>query len=81
QIETLHQQLEHNIPPIVFVATQDLSYWKEATGHAVVVAGLDEQSIYLHDPSFAEAPKNVPLPEFDLAWLGMDEFFALLQPK
>ncbi|MEZ4732190.1 MAG: hypothetical protein R3E79_34160 [Caldilineaceae bacterium] len=46
--------------------------------HAVVVVGFDEQSIYLHDPEFAESPINVSYGDFDLAWLEHDEMYAVL---
>ncbi len=81
QIETLRLCLAKQLPPIVFVATQMLSYWDQATQHAVVVVGIDDNSVYLNDPNFADAPKAVPLAEFDLAWLEMDEFYALIQTK
>ena len=81
QIETLRLWLDQKLPPIAFVATQALSYWDQVTQHAVVVVGIDHDSVYLHDPNFADAPKIVPIAEFDLAWLEMDEFYALIQTK
>jgi predicted double-glycine peptidase len=79
QFETLRSLLARKIPPIVFVSTQDLSYWDEATQHAVVIAGIDETHVSLHDPAFPDAPKTIPIDEFMLAWLEMDEFYALIQ--
>jgi ABC-type bacteriocin/lantibiotic exporter with double-glycine peptidase domain len=78
-VDTLRSYLNQNLPPIVFVATQELSYWDEATNHAVVVAGIDDQQIDLHDAHFADAPKRVAITEFELAWLEMDEFYAIVQ--
>ena len=79
QLETLRSLLARKLPPIIFVSTQDLSYWDEVTQHAVVVAGIDETHVYLHDPAFSDAPKTVTIDEFMLAWLEMDEFYALIQ--
>ncbi len=79
QITTLRAALAKKLPPIVFVATQELGYWHEATNHAVVIAGLDDDKIYLNDPAFPDAPKVVTIDEFALAWLEMDEFLAVLQ--
>ena len=36
EIETLRGHLKQGVAPMVFVATQELSYWNEATNHAVV---------------------------------------------
>lgn len=81
QIETLRTYLQQNVPPIVFVATQELSYWVETTNHALVVVDIDDHSVYVNDPSFTDAPKVISIAEFELAWLEMDEFFAVIQVK
>ncbi len=52
----------------------ELSYWRESTCHAVVVVGFEGDLIYLNDPAFAEAPQVIPVAEFDLAWLELDQF-------
>src|SRR3972149_1952021 len=52
ELATLRAHLERGLPPIAFVATRQLSYWKEATGHAVVVVGIEGTQIYLNDPAF-----------------------------
>jgi len=79
QIETLRLFLSRKLPPIVFVATQELWYWDESSNHAIVVAGIDDDYVYINDPAFPDAPKVVTVGEFSLAWLEMDEFFAVLQ--
>lgn len=63
---------------VAFVKTGELPYWDEDCDHAVVVAGLDDEVVYLNDPAFPDAPVQVPRGDFDLAWLGRDEFFAAL---
>ena len=77
-VDTLRVHLDSGLPPIVFVATRHLSYWDEETGHAVVVAGLEGDSIYLNDPRFPDAPKAIPVDEFELAWIDLDQFYALI---
>ena len=64
---------------MVFVSTQELSYWAEAVQHAVVVAGTDATQIHLYDPAFPEAPRTISVDEFMLAWLEMGDFYALIQ--
>jgi ABC-type bacteriocin/lantibiotic exporter with double-glycine peptidase domain len=81
RLDMLRLHLKKGIPPIVFVATQELSYWNEGTNHAVVVVGIDEKSIYLNDPHFADAPQSVSIAEFDLAWFEMEEYYALIELK
>ena len=80
QIDTLRSVLEQGRPPIVFVATQELPHWSEATNHALVVVGIEDDLIRVHDPSQPDAPQAIALAEFDLAWLEMDEFYALIEP-
>lgn len=72
-------QIEQGFPPIVFVNTKELSYWPETTGHAVIVVGFEGDLIYLDDPAFADAPQAVPVGEFDLAWLELDQFYAIIK--
>jgi len=79
QIDTLRLFLAKQLSPIVFIATQELWYWNEASKHAIVIAGIDDDYVYINDPAFPDAPKVVTVDEFSLAWLEMDEFFAILQ--
>jgi|CXWL01.1.fsa_nt_gi hypothetical protein len=79
ELENLRLNLEIGLPSIVFVATAQLSYWRETTGHAAVVVGLDEEKVYLNDPAFPDAPKQVPIDEFVLAWIDADQFYALIR--
>ncbi|MCL4303972.1 MAG: C39 family peptidase [Anaerolineae bacterium] len=89
RVEAVYQQgnfdelaihLRQGHPCIVFLKTGELSYWPEATDHAVVVVGLDEEYIYVNDPAFPDAPLQVDRGEFDLAWLEWDERYAVLIP-
>ncbi len=76
----IHTQLSNNSPCITFVKTSELPYWSEDTDHAVVVAGMDDQSVYLNDPAFPLAPIQVSLGDFDLAWFEWGEYYAVLTP-
>jgi ABC-type bacteriocin/lantibiotic exporter with double-glycine peptidase domain len=78
-IETLQTQLDTGLPVIVAVATIELPYWDEATDHAVVVIGMDEQQVYINDPDRVSSPQVVSLAEFELAWLEKDYLYACVQ--
>jgi len=67
-------------PPILFVDTGELPYWPTKTNHAMVISGFDDSSIFLHDPAFDHFPIAVNRQEFDLAWLSMDEWYAMIRP-
>jgi ABC-type bacteriocin/lantibiotic exporter with double-glycine peptidase domain len=81
EIETLRSHLGRGSPVLAFVDTGQLPYWDEITGHAVVVVGIEADLIYLNDPGFTEAPKVIPVAEFELAWLGLDQFYAISELK
>ncbi len=68
-------------PCIVFVRTGDLPYWGADVGHAVVVTGLHDDLVYLHDPAFNNAPQIVGLGDFGLAWLEAGEYYAVIRRK
>ncbi len=74
----LYHSLQQNIPPIVFVQTGFLDYWQSNVRHAVVVIGLDDKTVWIHDPAFDEAPQQCLLDGFLAAWTEMDETAAII---
>ena len=78
-ITILQARLRRGLPPVAFVHTGQLPYWKQATGHAVTVIGIEADRIYLNDPAFVQAPKEISLAEFELAWLDLDQFYATVE--
>jgi uncharacterized protein YvpB len=44
----------------------------------VVVAGYDDDHVYVYDPYFDDAPKAVALGDFMLAWLEMSYRYAVI---
>jgi len=75
------------LPLTVAVETWALPYWQsradlddneKETNHAVVVVGLVDDTIYLNDPSFAEAPQMVPVDAFLAAWAGFAYLYAVI---
>lgn len=66
-------------PCIAFVNTGELPYWNETTGHALVVIGVDDESVFVNDPAFRESPKVISQGDFLLSWLEADDYYALIR--
>jgi uncharacterized protein YvpB len=75
---TLRSALDRQQMVIVFLATGDLPYWSANVQHAVLLAGYDDEQIYLHDPVFPAAPQAVAWGDFLLAWSEFDYRYACL---
>jgi ABC-type bacteriocin/lantibiotic exporter with double-glycine peptidase domain len=75
----LRNWLAEQVPLIVFIQAGELPHW---TGrrfqHAVLVTGMDNETVLLHDPALAEGPTSVPISDFLLAWDEMDHRFAVI---
>jgi ABC-type bacteriocin/lantibiotic exporter with double-glycine peptidase domain len=76
--QELQAWLAQDLPPIVLVHTQFLDYWATNTAHAVVVVGIEGDSVYLNDPAFDMAPQLASLDGFLAAWIEMDEVAAII---
>ena len=58
-----------------------IPYWNgNASQHVVTVIGMTADSVLANDPAFVEHPLPLPYGDFDLAWLEMDEAFAVIAP-
>jgi ABC-type bacteriocin/lantibiotic exporter with double-glycine peptidase domain len=76
-VEILEVYLDVGLPIIAYVDTGFLtSYWRESTNHAVVVIGIEDESIYLNDPFFQAAPQILSLNEFLPAWIEQKQLYA-----
>src|SRR5262249_6568794 len=64
--------LRGGVPPIVFVETTLLEYWKQRCDHVAVVVGLEEATVSLNDPYFDIAPQQTSLASFRQAWGSND---------
>ena len=65
-------------PVIAGVHTAQLGYWSEAVDHVVVMIGIDEEQVYVHDPSLAHGEQGIPRMEFDLAQIDFDNLCAVV---
>jgi len=77
-VDALQRHLEAGWPVIAFVNTSDLHYWSEATDHALVVVGMDDDAFYVNDPYLNQAPQRVPRIHFELAWFRFDNLCAVV---
>lgn len=75
----LLQSLADGTPPIALVQTNNLSYWTIETAHAVVVTGMDDESVFINDPAFP-VRQIVARNEFMLAWSDFDYLYAVIRP-
>ena len=77
----LLQALSSGVPPIVLLLTTNLTYWDRETAHAVVVIGIDDDTVTVNDPAFSASSQRVPRNEFLLAWSDFDYLYALISPR
>lgn len=77
-LEDLQQSVDNNIPPIIFVRTHQLSYWQEDTQHALLLVGYDDTNLFINDPAFPDAPKQINVDELMLAWDEFDSTYATI---
>lgn len=79
-LDFFYDYLNQALPIIAYVNTGELrSYWNVETFHAVVVVGLDDEVVYVNDPYFDDAPKEVERDEFILAWLEQDFWYVVVR--
>jgi ABC-type bacteriocin/lantibiotic exporter with double-glycine peptidase domain len=75
----LHHWLDQDVPVIVFVQAGDLPHWSgHHFQHAVVVVGIEDQTVSLMDPALDTGPTATDIEAFLLAWSAMDYYYAAL---
>jgi len=77
----LAQWLQREIPVIAFVRTDFLEYWETDVGHAIVVVGMNDEQVHLHDPVMEKGPVSISAISFDAAWTEMDYGYAVIIPE
>lgn len=81
-LETTQSWLDRGIPVIAFIQAGELSHWfGHRFQHAVLVIGLDKQSVYLLDPATDESISAVSHGDFMLAWDEMDNTMAVITKR
>lgn len=74
----LRELLQAGSPLITLVRTGELSYWSQNANHVVVVVGCEDDAVFINDPAFEQAPIQVSIIEFELAWLAFDYLSIVL---
>jgi ABC-type bacteriocin/lantibiotic exporter with double-glycine peptidase domain len=74
----LEAWIAKGVPSILFVRTGELPYWQIDTPHAVVLAGVEGDSVYLLDPAVETVPVTVRSGDLVLAWSYFDYTYAVL---
>ncbi|MCP4424392.1 MAG: hypothetical protein GY803_07875 [Chloroflexi bacterium] len=74
----LQEALHQGTPPIVFVLA-DFLPWADFTGfHALVLAGMTDTHVWLHDPALEDGPTQLSIDGFLLAWEEFDRKAAVI---
>jgi len=78
----LQKWLNAGFPCIVRIKTTHLPRYPLPpwVPHAVVVVGITENDVYIHDPAQNTAPDVVPIEVFQSAWAGGQYQFAVMKP-
>jgi ABC-type bacteriocin/lantibiotic exporter with double-glycine peptidase domain len=71
--------IQQQIPPILFVRTNELSYWTIDTRHAVVLGGFTGDEAHVFDPGIDTGPTTISTDELLLAWLHSDYAYAAIE--
>ena len=74
----LQEWLVQGLPPIVYLNTMPLDYWAEETGHAVVLLGVDADSVTVHDPYIKMPDKVINRIAFEDAWIHQSMKYAIV---
>jgi len=80
-LEELKAFIDAGGPVIAFVRTGGLDYWREDCPHAVVIVGYDEDTIYMDDPYFEDAPQRASVQSFRAAWRRTRNRLAVIRPE
>ena len=80
-LDEIRQHLENHLPCIAFLRTGELPWCTWDTAHAVVIIGMDDETLLLHDPALDSGSTSIQKNVFDLAWLTRDETYAVIKPK
>jgi ABC-type bacteriocin/lantibiotic exporter with double-glycine peptidase domain len=73
--------LSQDCPLILFLRTGDLPHWSVDTPHALVLAGIENDTAIVFDPGIDDEPRPTPVDHLMLAWSFFDYTYAMLRPE
>jgi hypothetical protein len=80
--DDIRSWLQRQMPVIACVQAGELPHWQGVQAqHVVLIVGLDDQSVHIHDPALDHAPIPVPVGDFWLAWDEMERRYAVLTKR
>jgi uncharacterized protein YvpB len=71
----------YKIPIIVFVSTEFLPHWDEASYHVVLVVGYNEDAVIINDPFFDKEEISLPIADFLKAWGKEHNYMVVIKKK
>lgn len=78
-LDVLRNWMQKGIPVITCVQAGELPHWQKINAqHAVLVVGLDEVEVYIHDPALPQGIVAVSVGDFLLAWDEMEYRYAVI---
>jgi ABC-type bacteriocin/lantibiotic exporter with double-glycine peptidase domain len=80
-LSRLRAYLHEGVPCILFVQANELLYSPSEGFHAIVVIGLDENTVYVNDPALETGPQTVPLDYLMLAWSEFEYEYAVIRER
>ena len=82
ELNDLVNWLNNDLPVIAFVQMGELPYARDHwTQHAVVIAGVDQDAVYVRDPAVSLPALSVPHGDFLLAWEEMSLAYAVIAKR
>ena len=73
--------LSQQCPPTLFVRTGNLPYWPVDTPHALVLAGIENDTAIVYDPGMPDGPSRTSVGDLMLAWSTFDYSYAMIRPE
>jgi predicted double-glycine peptidase len=74
----LQQLISQGLTPIVFVLA-DFLPWADFIGfHALLLVGVTNDQVWLHDPALPDGPMQLSVDGFMLAWEEFDRMTAVI---
>lgn len=78
-VEELKRFIKERKLPIVRLVTRDLDFYDFDGYHAVIIVGIDQESVIANDPYFATEVIEIPIRDFTFAWAECDYLTIIIE--